>query len=125
MIYEYRCPSCGYAQLSKERGDTMSLLCGWCDQIVVMKRVWSVSLPRPLHAYYDENLKSEVFSNSDYAKKLHRAGQEYTERTGIETNYQPISYEEAKRSTTDEGMRATHDHQVKLGMREGSSKIVK
>lgn len=124
MMYEYRCPNCGATDLSHERADYLDKRCYRCPT-ERLKRVWSVSLPRPLHPYYDRRLESTIMSNSDYAKKLSIAGEKYSERTGIPSNYQPISHEEAKRASTDEGMKETHDRQVKLGMREPTGKIVK
>lgn len=90
--YAYKCPGCDQRYLSEIRGDRLPIAsCHQCGMAPCeLKRVFAVSLHKPIMSHYNATLQQEVTSNRDFAEKLKVRGAEYTERTGIETNYQPV-----------------------------------
>jgi putative FmdB family regulatory protein len=115
-IYDYKCPETGYQIETQERGDRVLRFCPACDTTHLFHRVFSVAVFRPVMPHFNNTVQSEVIGNKDFAEKLKRKGEEYTERTGIETNYKPVDWGEMKKHVTDEGMDATNRKRVAQGL---------
>lgn len=57
-------------------------------------------------------------------EQLKRASGENSERLGMNVDLQPVPLSEIKSTSTDEGMAATHDRQVKEGSKDSRGRFV-
>lgn len=109
QVYEYRCPDCEHRVISHLRGDRLEADCDYCDPAGpvprVFKRVFSVSLQRPMQEHFNSTVGKPISDMRQFKRELARKGAEYTERTGIETNYQPVDMGDRKAlGVTDDGL---------------------
>ena len=117
QIYQYRCRECGNKQLSTDRADNLGdCLEGTCTGTLF--RVWAVSIHKPMMAHYNKSVQQEVTGMKDFAEKLKRKGEEYTERTGQATNYVPIEAGDLKGKVTNEGLESTNAERRKKGLKD-------
>ena len=117
QIYEYKCHECDQRYISTERGDRLERACQACANPGPLKRVFCVAIHKPVMAHWNPTVQKEVTSNKDFKDKLKQKGEEYTARTGIEVNYQPIDPSDVKHKVTDEGMEATNQERIRRGMK--------
>lgn len=106
-LYAYRCPNtdCSYEHLDHRRGDRLPLACPQCQHPGPLHRRFSVSVHRPMQEHWNTSVNAPVSSMRDFREKLKAAGEEYTLRTGIETNYQPVDISDTKAlGVTSEGI---------------------
>jgi len=116
-VYEYRCPTCRARLTSTTRGDRLDASCAACGDPGPHVRVFSVAIHRPMMEHFNRTVGKPISSMQQFRDELSRKGAEYTERTGIEVNYQPIDLADQKAvGATDEGLDATrkkkHDAMV-------------
>jgi hypothetical protein len=116
QIYEYKCPECDQRYTSTDRCDRLGQTCRLCEHPGPLHRVFSIAVHRPIHVHYNETVGKTVTGKKDFANKLRQKGEEYTARTGIETNYQPIEPGDIKQHVTEEGLDGTNRERVKRGM---------
>lgn len=115
QFYEYKCPECDTRYTSSERADRLAERCHRCDFTGPLRRVFAISVHRPMHVHYNETVGKTVTGKRDFANKLRQKGEEYTERTGIPTNYQPIEPGDIRQHVTEEGLDGTNRERVRRG----------
>lgn len=145
-IFEYKCRDCGTGFLDHASADQSQEFVGApCPRAMdtvkdkvggdvyarftgckgTLKRVFSFHLTPVMHEHYNPSTGSVVSSMGDYRRQLRQASEEAEIRTGgIKHDFQPIGPDEIAATTTDEGMKSTHDTQVAMGLREPTSKLV-
>lgn len=107
-IFEYKCPECQNRVISTVRGDRLDADCPHCDQPRTFRRVFSVSVRRPMQAHFNNTVGKVISDEKQFERELQRKGEEYTAETGIETNYRPIDYRDKEAlGVTEEGLDAT------------------
>jgi len=106
QLYEYRCPECDSRVVSHQRGDRLEADCPVCElPNVEHRRVFAVSLQRPMQEHFNSTVGKPISDMRQFKRELARKGAEYTERTGIETNYQPVDMGDRKAlGVTDDGL---------------------
>ena len=87
MIFEYKCPTCGWRDLSTERADRLARSCERCDNAGPLHRVFSLSVQRPMHAHWNPTTNSVISSNHQFDEEMKRLSAERTEQTGIEHRF--------------------------------------
>lgn len=102
MIFAYRCdsPTCRQTVDSTYRGDAL----GPCPTCAtgILNRKWSVNVKPAMQEHFNETTQTVVRSMSGFKNDLKRAGDEYSQRTGIDVDYQPRDWADA--GATEEGM---------------------
>lgn len=107
-LFEYKCPECENRVISTLRGDRLEADCPHCEAPRVFKRVFSVVVRRPMQEHFNPTVGMPISDEKQFARELRRKGDQYTERTGIETNYQPIDTRDKEAlGVTDAGLDAT------------------
>lgn len=107
-LFEYKCPECENRVISHVRGDRLDADCPHCEEPREFRRVFSVSMQRPMQEHFNHTVGQPISDPKQFARALSRKGEEYTERTGIETNYQPIDLQDRSAlGVTDAGLDAT------------------
>lgn len=102
--FEYRCPECENRVISSVRGDRLDADCPHCGEPREFRRVFSVQIQRPMQEHFNNTVNMPISDPRQFARELRRKGDEYTERTGIETNYQPVDLDDrAALGVTDVG----------------------
>jgi len=96
MIFEYRCPECRATMLSKTRGDRLDASCGSCGFPGPHVRVFSIRTFKPMEEHWNTSVNAPVRSMQDFKRQLKIKGDQYTESTGIEVNYQPVDMSDTK-----------------------------
>lgn len=108
ILFEYRCPVCEHRVISHVRGDRLEADCDYCESPRMFKRVFSVSVKRPMQEHFNETVGMPISDERQFARELRRKGEQYTAETGIETNYQPVDYRDKDAlGVTDAGLEAT------------------
>lgn len=80
-----------------------------------LKRVFSFSTPRIIHAHFNPTVGKEVSSMRGFKDDLKRASEDAERRTGVPHDFQPVDLGEVgKETVTEEGMRETHDRWKKI-----------
>lgn len=125
-IYEYKCPDCGYREMSYERGDVLHirrpaqpvrgcLRCGQYDK--PFKRVFGFSSPAMLHDHFNNTLGRGVSGMRDFREGLKIASDRATMETGIEHNYKPLEWGDHKAfGATAEGIHESNVIRSRKGL---------
>lgn len=110
MIYMYKCPDCRTQVDSTYRGDAL----GPCPNCTtgVLKRRWSVNSAPVMQEHFNHTTGTVVGSMAQFRDDLKRASDEYSQRTGIESDFQPREWGEL--GATGEGMDDVNRERTKL-----------
>lgn len=111
-LFEYRCPECEHRVVSHVRADRLEADCDHCDPANpiprVFRRLFSVSVQRPMQEHFNNTVGKPISDMRQFERELARKGDEYTERTGIETRYRPVDYRDREAlGVTDAGLEQT------------------
>lgn len=87
MMFEYKCATCGWRDLSLVRADRLDRACERCADAGPLRRVFSVAVQRPMHAHWNPTTNSVVSSNRQFDDELKRLSAERSEQTGIEHRF--------------------------------------
>lgn len=96
MMYEYKCPGCKNLIVSGVRADRLAVFCFTCDSGVHHRRVFSLAVHRPMQEHWNDTVGAPVSDMKDFREKLKIQGEQYTERTGIASNFQPVDMGDRK-----------------------------
>lgn len=94
IIYAYRCRTCGLSQDSTTRAQSL----GPCPDPHCsgeLKRRYQLQLAPVMQEHYNPSVDGYISSEKQLREKLKRKSDEYTEYTGIESNFQPIDPKDA------------------------------
>lgn len=84
-----------------------------------MRRVYTpFSVHRGFQEHFNHSVGRFVNTERELKSELSRASEEYTARTGVPANFQPVHPEEIKHTVNGEGLESTHRKEVELGKRE-------
>lgn len=114
-IYEYVCRTCHHYEYDTEPADTIGP-CTTDGCPGELKRKFSFSVERPMQEHINSTTKQPVSSMRQFREQLKKMGDDYTKRTGIEVNYQPVDPDPAKLKVTGEGLDATNRKRVEAGL---------
>lgn len=112
MIYAYKCGDCRTTVDSTYRGDAL----GPCPNCTtgVLKRRWSVNTAAVMQEHFNNTTGTVVSSMSGFRDDLKRAGDEYSQRTGMDCDFQPRDWDDL--GATGEGMDGVNSERSKLGL---------
>lgn len=96
-IYGYRCSECGTELDDTERADRIQRHCAQCGTETTHKRVFSVSVWRPMMQHMNATTGKPVSSMRQFNDQLKAMSDEATLRTGIDHKYEPVDPELPKR----------------------------
>lgn len=108
FIYEYKCPGCLTRITSSRRGDRLRTYCAQCDATTEHRRVFSVSIHRPMMEHMNATTGSLISDNRQFKDELKRMSEVQTLKTGIEHQYEPIDHDAVKSKVTGEGLDSTN-----------------
>lgn len=113
-IYAYKCRTCGQRYESEERANVLHVECQTLDCMGAPTRDYSgIQVNRGMKEHWNPSVNAPVTSEKDYATKLRISGEQYTEKTGIETRYVPVDWSDTKAlGITEEGLDATNKRRV-------------
>jgi DNA-directed RNA polymerase subunit RPC12/RpoP len=119
MIYEYKCPVCGWRTTSTERGDRLQgRVCHQCGHRGPMHRVFSISVRPAMQEHFNPTVGKPISSMRQFDDELKRKSEEYTLRTGIEAKFVSHDPHEAKSlGVTNEGLDSTNAKRAEQGLR--------
>ena len=83
-------------------GENHVVACGQCGHSPI-KRKYSVSVHRPMATHFNKSVGKEIGSEKQFRDELKRKGDAEFARTGIETDYQPVDPEIARRQVEASG----------------------
>jgi hypothetical protein len=89
-IYAYKCRACGTTEDSTHRGDVLRD----CECGGRLTRVFVVSLNKPMMAHFNSTVGKEISDMGTFKNELKKASDDYYQRTGIESDFQPIDRKE-------------------------------
>lgn len=95
-LYEYRCTHCSTAYSDFERANRIERYCNKCEGTTTWQRVWAVSIHRPMQEHFNHSVGKPISDPRQHADELKRASEAATLATGIEHNYVPIDYADAR-----------------------------
>lgn len=111
QFYEYRCPNDACRRTTTtSRGpqDRLDDICLYCGDPGPLKRVFAVALHRPMQEHFNNTVGKPISDMRQFRNELSRMGDEYSERNGIETNYQPVDMSDRDAlGVTDAGLDET------------------
>lgn len=100
-MYEYKCKLCGLISTTTSRDDPVCAHCQHTD----VRRIFSFNPLKSFQPHYNVALGRWVNSRSDFKDGLKIASEESSIRTGIDTNYVPVDWQDqAAFKPTDDGM---------------------
>lgn len=117
MIYGYKCRRCGQHYESETRADALDP----CQHLTnfgrcrgaITRDYSGIGIARPFVEHYNASVGAPVRSKADFKEKLHVMGEQYTEMSGIPTNYQPIDMDDTRTlGVTEEGLDVTNRERV-------------
>lgn len=111
-IYAYRCDSCRVNVDSTRRGDDLGI-CPSCNS-GTLKRRWQVSMQPGMEEHFNHTVGKPISSMTQFKSELARKSEEYSERTGIPSDFQPREWGEM--GATGEGLDATNKVRVDSGL---------
>jgi len=104
-IYEYKCPR-GHLTIEGKRG--AKTRCDVCGRDA--KRTWGFSMVKgdlSFEPHMNSSVGEYVSTPTGFSDALKRKSEEATASTGIEHNYEPISWQDTDAAgVTDEGLEA-------------------
>lgn len=118
MMYEYKCPKCQTKDLSRVRADRVWTHCRVCEDVVKMRRVFSVNLPRPMQEHWNPTVQAPVSCPKRFADQLKQKSEEASIQTGHEHRFVPTTAEEMKCHVTNEGLDSTNAVRRSKGLKE-------
>ena len=104
-LYEFKCRGCGHTE-AHVMGQPASYIgaCPTCgDDHGGMKRLYSVNVHRPMARHFNQSVGKEIGSERQFRDELKRKGDAEYARTGIETDYQPLDPEIARKQVEKSG----------------------
>lgn len=120
MIYLYKCDECHSIVESTSRGDALGE-CVFEDNgelcTGTLRRRFVVNLERPMQEHWNHTVNKPISDPNQFKRELREAGEKYSEKNGIETDYQPLSRDELRGMMTMEGMDSTNRERVKQGLK--------
>lgn len=117
MIYEYKCPVCGWRDTSTQRGDRLERVCVGCGHRT-LHRVFSVGVRRPMQEHWNPTVNAPVSSMRQFEDMLKAKSEEYTLRTGIEARFVPHDPQDAKAlGVTNAGLDSTNKVRATKGLK--------
>lgn len=115
-IFGYRCRGCGQRYESEQRGDTLTVDCRCGTGERVSRDYSGIAIHRPLHEHHNKTLGMPISDHRQFARELRDAGDRYTQRTGIPTDYQPVDLTDpVALGVTGEGLDSTNRLRVANG----------
>lgn len=121
-VYGFRCRTCDTRANSHDRLATLGPCPNpGCDG--ELKRCYrSVQLAPVMQEHYNPSVNAMVSSERQIVESFKRASDEYSARTGIEANFQPLDPKDAK--MTGDGLEATNRRRVAEGQRPIPDRLV-
>lgn len=116
MLFGYKCRTCGQTYESKRNVNPLGP-CTTPDCDGQMTRSYSIALKPALREHWNSTVNAPVSDAKQFARLLKERGEEYTEKTGIVTNYVPVDYQDtAACRVTGEGLDETNRQRVASGL---------
>lgn len=106
-LYEYKCDVCHSVWDDTTRADFLDYPCPFCES-GTPRRVWKVSFRPIMQEHFNRTVGKGISDERQFARELRKQGDQYTEKTGMEVDYQPLSQGDMKKMMTMEGMDSTN-----------------
>lgn len=127
--YDYKCRLCGFTDESHIR-ESLIWSCPYCSEPgepVPLYRSYSAApnMPRVWHGHMCNTTGQWITDRKQFREALHVASEEATQRLGMEHRF--IEVDPSDRDSlgvTDQGLDATHDAHVKLGIKQSKGQFV-
>ena len=115
-LYAYTCPTCGEFDTFHHGNHAPCPNCG-----ERAKRRWAVNTGIVVHEYWNYSLGKPISSNKQFDAEMRATADRLSERRGCTVNLERADPNGP--GVTDEGLRETHDANVKRGIAEPAPRI--
>lgn len=117
-IYEYRCRKCNNVQYRSTPADSIGA-CPLCRNGELRRDYSSISFAGVMQEHFNSTVNMPISDMGQFKRELRRAGEEYTRKTGMPTDYQPVDRSEfgSVLGMTDEGLDTTNRKRMAQGQR--------
>lgn len=123
MIYEFKCSKHGKSELVESPHPEQSIwaTCPTTGEPELFTRYYgSVQTQRPMPRHFNQSVGKEIGSMRQFRDELKRKGDAEYARTGIETDYQPLDPEIARKQverSEAQGLDATNRKRTEQGQK--------
>lgn len=131
--YDYRCKRCGFTDESSIR-ESLIWSCPVCydnpddlgERVFPLHRVWAApNMSRVWHGHWCQTTGQWITDRKQFREALHVASDEATQRLGMEHRFIEVDpSDKDSLHVTDEGLDATHDAHVKMGLKQSKGQFV-